>query len=98
EVDRMTQLVEELLELSRIESGASPLHFASLDASTLVSDSVKRFARQAERAGLTLTACGADGPLPIIGDAERLERALGNFIANALKFTPRGGAVTVAAE
>jgi two-component system phosphate regulon sensor histidine kinase PhoR len=89
--------VEELLELSRIESGAAPLHFANLDASTLVTDSVKRFARQAVRAGLTLTAHTPDGPLPIIGDGERLERALGNLIANALKFTPRGGAITVTA-
>ncbi len=97
EVDRMTQLVEELLELSRIESGAAPLHFANLDASTLVTDSVKRFARQAVRAGLTLSAHTPDGPLPIIGDGERLERALGNLIANALKFTPRGGAITVTA-
>lgn len=97
EVDRMTQLVEELLELSRIESGAAPLHFAPLDASLLVVDTVKRFARQAERAGLTLTAEAHDGVLAIIGDGERLERALGNFVANALKFTPAGGGITVKA-
>ncbi len=98
EIDRMTQLVEELLELSRIESGAAPLHFTQLDASALVTDTVKRFAQQAERAGLTLTARTSDGTLPIIGDGERLERALGNLVANAIKFTPRGGSVTVAAE
>ncbi len=98
EVDRMTQLVEELLELSRIESGAAPLHFAPLDASMLVIDTVKRFARQAERAGLALTAETTDGGLPIIGDGERLERALGNLVANALKFTPAGGSITVKAR
>ena len=97
EVDRMTQLVEELLELSRIESGAAPLHFAPLDASMLVADTVKRFARQAERAGLSLTAEPHDGALAIIGDGERLERALGNFVANALKFTPAGGSIIVKA-
>ena len=97
EVDRMTQLVEELLELSRIESGAAPLHFAPLDASMLVADTVKRFARQAERAGLSLTAEPQDGALAIIGDGERLERALGNFVANALKFTPAGGSIIVKA-
>jgi signal transduction histidine kinase len=98
EVDRMTQLVEELLELSRIESGAAPLHFVSLDAAALVTDAVKRFARQAERAGLTLAARTPEGALPIVGDGERLERALGNLVANAIKFTPVGGSVTVAAE
>ena len=97
EVDRMTQLVEELLELSRIESGAAPLHFAPLDASMLVADTVKRFARQAERAGLSLTAEPDAGALAIIGDGERLERALGNFVANALKFTPAGGSIIVKA-
>jgi two-component system phosphate regulon sensor histidine kinase PhoR len=88
EVDRMTQLVEELLELSRIESGAVPLRFTQLDAS----------AQQADRAGLTLTARTSSSPLPIIGDGERLERALGNLVANAIKFTPPGGNVTVAAD
>lgn len=98
EVDRMTQLVEELLELSRIESGASPLHFAHLDASVLVADAARRFARQAERAGVRLTSEVAAGTLPIIGDGERLERAIGNLVANAIKFTPAGGAVTVGAD
>ncbi len=98
ETDRMTQLVEELLELSRIESGAAPMHFAQIDASGLIADAVRRFAQQAERAGLTLEAQAPSGPLPIIGDAERLERALGNLVANALKFTPAGGRITLAAE
>ena len=98
EVDRMTQLVEELLELSRIESGAAPLRFVPLDAAALVTDTVKRFAQQAERAGLTLAARTPEGALPIVGDGERLERALGNLVANAIKFTPLGGSVTVAAE
>ena len=98
ETDRMTQLVEELLELSRIESGAAPLRFAQVDASALVTDSARRFSRQAERADLKLTAEVPVESLPIIADAERLERALGNLIANALKFTPAGGSVTIAAE
>ena len=98
EVDRMTQLVEELLELSRIESGAAPLRFEQLDASVLVVDAVKRFAQQAERVGLKLTARTPPDAPRIIGDGERLERALGNLVANAMKFTPAGGSITVAAD
>jgi two-component system phosphate regulon sensor histidine kinase PhoR len=98
ETDRMTQLVEELLELSRIESGAAPLSFEQLDAAALARDSARRFAQQAERAGLTLAAECDDVPLTIIGDGERLERALGNLIANAIKFTQTGGAITVSAH
>jgi two-component system phosphate regulon sensor histidine kinase PhoR len=95
ETDRMTQMVEELLELSRIESGAAPLRFAQLDAATLVQDTARRFSQQAERAGLKITAEATESPLPVIGDAERLERAIGNLVANAIKFTPAGGSVTV---
>jgi two-component system phosphate regulon sensor histidine kinase PhoR len=98
ETDRMTQLVEELLELSRIESGAAPLHFAQIDAGKLVSEAVSRFGQQAERAGLTLEGLTPSQPLPVIGDEDRLGRALGNLVANALKFTPQGGRVTVTAE
>jgi two-component system phosphate regulon sensor histidine kinase PhoR len=98
ETDRMTQLVEELLELSRIESGAAPLEFAQLDAGELVTEAVRRFAQQAERAGIRLRADAPDGAFQVIGDAERLERALGNLIANALKFTPAAGEIVVTAS
>lgn len=98
ETDRMTQMVEELLELSRIESGAAPMSFAQLDAAALVTDTVKRFAQQADRAGLTLRSDVPKNTLYIIGDAERLERALGNLVANAIKFTPSGGTIIVAAR
>ena len=97
ETDRLTQMVEELLELSRIESGAAPLKFAQLDAAALVRDAAARFRQQAERAGLAIAAEAPESPLTIVGDGERLERALGNLIANAIKFTPAGGNVTVAA-
>lgn len=97
ETDRLTQLVEELLELSRIESGAAPMTFSQIDAAILVRATVGRFAQQAERAGLTLIADVPDAPLAVIGDSERLERALGNLVANAIKFTDTGGAVTLRA-
>jgi two-component system phosphate regulon sensor histidine kinase PhoR len=98
ETDRLTQMVEELLELSRIESGAAPMSFAQIDAVVLVRDAVERFSRQAERARVRLRADAPAEAIVIIGDGERLERALGNLIANALKFTPAGGSVTVSAH
>lgn len=97
ETDRLTQMVEELLELSRIESGAAPMVFRQLDACDLVSEAVRRFSQQAERAGLTLKAERGDLPLLIYGDADRLERALGNLFANAIRFTPAGGTVAARA-
>jgi two-component system phosphate regulon sensor histidine kinase PhoR len=98
ETDRMTQMVEELLELSRIESGAAPMNFAQVDASALVHATVRRFRQQAERAHLTISADAPPGTTFIIGDEERLERALGNLVANAIKFTDAGGSIVVSAR
>ena len=98
ETDRMTQMVEELLELSRIESGAAPMSFRPIDARDLARDAVVRFAQQADRAGLRLSFEGPREALDIYADEERLERAIGNLVANAIRFTPEGGSITVRTE
>lgn len=98
EVDRMTQMVEELLELSRIESGAAPLRPAEVDAARLLQDTVRRFAQQAERAHLVLKAETPLEPVSLIADASRMDQALGNLVANAIKFTPEGGSITLRVE
>ena len=98
ETDRLTQMVEELLELSRIESGAAPMQLREIDAHEVVAEAARRFGQQAERAGIALVADQRGGPLPISADAERLERAIGNLVANALRFTPAGGTVTLSAS
>ncbi len=98
EVDRLAQLVEEMLELSRIESGQAPFRFGPVDAAQLCADAVRRLAAQAERAGITLR-WSAEPELPALhADHERLLRAVINLIHNAIKFTPAGGAVTVEAR
>jgi two-component system phosphate regulon sensor histidine kinase PhoR len=96
ETDRLAQMVEELLELSRIESGAAPLRMGAVPVAPLVERCVKRFAPQAERAGLRLSAEVAAGEeLAVQGDEERLAQALANLLHNAIKFTPAGGQVTI---
>jgi two-component system phosphate regulon sensor histidine kinase PhoR len=97
ETDRLAQMVEELLELSRIESGAAPLRMGVVQVAPLLERCVQRFAPQAERAGLQLNAEPAEGELAVQGDEDRLDQALGNLIHNAIKFTPAGGRVTVSA-
>ncbi len=97
EVDELTQLVTELLELARLESGRAQPTFAPLDVADLGRRAVERLAAQAERAGIALrTAFPLDLP-PISGDRRMLEGALVNLIHNAVKFTPGGGTVTVGA-
>ncbi|MGD9047808.1 MAG: ATP-binding protein [Anaerolineae bacterium] len=98
EVDTLTQMVEELLELSRIESGLAPLRLAPTPISEVVILPVDRLRPQAERAGLEFTV----RPLPevpeILADVERARQVLTNLVHNAVKFTPPGGRVTVAAR
>jgi two-component system phosphate regulon sensor histidine kinase PhoR len=89
--------VEELLELSRIESGLVPLEKQWVKPSQLVRTAGERMALLAERAGLDFTfSCDED--LPNINvDSPRLSRALVNLLHNAIKFTPSGGKVEVSA-
>jgi two-component system phosphate regulon sensor histidine kinase PhoR len=97
EVDRLVQLVEELLHLARIESGAE-VAMAAVDPAAVLSDSVERFRPQAEREAVSLSLDLGDS-LPVLSaNAAQLGQAVGNLIHNALKFTPAGGWVRVSAE
>src|SRR5579859_4173725 len=87
EIGRLTQLVDELMDLGRIEAGNGPFQFAALDPAELVRTSVGRLAHHAERAGVRLIVT-ADGEYPtILGDREWLGRAILNLVHNAIKFT-----------
>jgi two-component system phosphate regulon sensor histidine kinase PhoR len=98
EVDALTQMVQELLELSRIESGRAPLHLSPVPVSDVVLPPVERLHPQAERAGLTLTVTLPPDLPPLQGDAERIRQVVTNLVHNAVKFTPPGGHVSVWAE
>jgi two-component system, OmpR family, phosphate regulon sensor histidine kinase PhoR len=98
EIDNLTQLVQELLELSRIESGRVPLKQAWTDPCQLISPAVERMILQAERAGLRLELdCSQDLPM-VYADQSRMEQVLVNLIHNAIKFTPPGGEIVVSAD
>jgi len=98
EVDRLILLVEELLDLSRIESGGVPLERRETDIDALVREVADRLRPQAERKrlDLVLELPGSAGTATI--DSARIERALLNLVLNAIKFTPDGGAITMSAE
>ncbi len=98
EVDTLTQMVAELLELSRIESGQVTLDLRPVSASDLLSSACKRMSLQAERAGLALRTEVSPGLAKVRADQMRLEQVLVNLIHNAVKFTRPGGEVVLLAE
>jgi len=98
EVDALTQMVAELLELSRIESGQVALDLRPVAAYDLLSSAAGRMRLQAERAKLNLRVdCSKDLP-KVRADLPRLEQVLVNLIHNAVKFTRPGGDVVLFAE
>ena len=97
EVDSLSLMVTELLELSRIESGRVPLKMQAISPRNLIEPAVERLRLQAERAGLGISiVCPADLPA-VLADPSRLEQVLVNLLHNAIKFTPSGGHIEVSA-
>ena len=98
EADKMGQLVDELGELSRIESGAAPLDRQPMDAGAVMEAVAGRLRTQADRAGLTLEVAAAPDLPSVRADAGRIEQVLMNLTHNAIKFTPEGGKIILAAS
>lgn len=96
EVTRLSAMVEDLFDLSRIESGTLRLTLDSIEAGDLVSDTVASMEALARARGVRL-AGEAGSALLILADARELSRALGNLVTNAIRHTPEGGRVQVAA-
>ena len=97
EVDALTQMAQELLDLSKIESGQIALVLRKVDPLAVLKSAADRMRLQAERAGVNLTVETATPP-NVQADAARLEGVLVNLIHNAVKFTRRGGSVTLSAN
>jgi two-component system phosphate regulon sensor histidine kinase PhoR len=97
EVDALSLMVSELLELSRIESGRVPLALKPTRPLDIVAPAIERLALQAERVNLELSMdCPEDLPL-VLADATRVQQVATNLLHNAIRFTPEGGRVKVCA-
>ncbi|MFP2913425.1 ATP-binding protein, partial [Pyxidicoccus sp. 3LFB2] len=96
-VGRMNRLVGDLLDLASIDAGRLSLEPRPHTVEELVQDVREAFGPQAAEKGVTFQTAIADALPPVPCDRERVLQVLGNLLSNALKFTPQGGSVRVAA-
>src|SRR5439155_379087 len=96
ELERLGKLVEDLLDVSRLESRRMQLSSADVEMNELADDVVADFRAQTRNHDVFLRRAGV--PVVVEGDRERLEQVLVNLISNAIKYTPQGGRITVSVE
>lgn len=94
ESNRVLRLVEELLDLSRMESGQISMDREEFDLAELLAHVQEIFAMRAEDSGITLEVAPRD-VCKVRGDFDRLEQVMNNLLDNALRHTPSGGTVRV---
>jgi signal transduction histidine kinase len=92
--ERLTRLVESILDFGRMEAGAHRYRLEPRDCTTLVRRIVDEFSKEARSSGHTV-AFAANGPTPIEGDEEALSTALRNLLDNAVKYSPTAETVDV---
>jgi signal transduction histidine kinase/DNA-binding response OmpR family regulator len=91
----LTQIVEDVLDISRIVSGKIRLNVQALDFPEIVRSAIDAIAPAAEAKGIRIDTVLDPTAAPISGDPERLQQVLWNLLSNAVKFTNRGGKVQV---
>jgi signal transduction histidine kinase len=89
------RLIGDLLDVSRVMAGKLQLDLDDLDISRVVDAAVEVLSTEASAKGIRLHIDKPAMPLSIRGDAVRLQQVLSNLLANAIKFTPRGGRIGV---
>ena len=96
EAKRLTDLINDFLDLQRMEEGRFRLSLEPVDIGEVLKEQVELFGGQSE--AHTLDVDLPDEPLRVAGDRDRISQVVGNLVSNAIKYSPEGGRVEVRAE
>jgi heavy metal sensor kinase len=94
ECDRLLDLINTMLMISKAEAGVDHLAREEIDLAGVVQDACRLFEPTAEDKGITLS-CDAMERSPFVGDSRMIQRMLSNLLDNAIKYTPSGGSVVI---
>jgi signal transduction histidine kinase len=98
EAGSMHRMALDLLDLAKLEAGTADLKMSPVNVGMLLWNISEKFTLQAQKAGVYLQVVTPQNLPAVMGDGDRLAQVLTNLVDNALKFTPRQGEVTLAAE
>jgi signal transduction histidine kinase len=96
--DRLHRLLDELLDLSRIESGRVEMKMAKTDLAPLLHEEMMIFNVQAEAKQITIEPDIAENLPPVYCDPDKIRQVVDNLLSNAIKYTPSGGTITLSAK
>jgi PAS domain S-box-containing protein len=94
-IDRLSRLINDLLDMSKIEAGKMQLNKSSVNIATLVEEVLFSFREQAQNKRIELATIMIKEMLPLYIDRDKISQVLSNLIANSIKFTPADGRITV---
>ena len=89
-IDRLARLINDLLDMSKLEAGKVTLLRTRLNLAELAHQVTAVFTPRAQEKGLTLSVCGAQSAVEVYADVDRMAQILTNLMGNAIKFTERG--------
>jgi signal transduction histidine kinase len=94
-VDRLVRLVNDMLNISRIESGRITIDFESVNLMVLTQEVIDEVLPRAGELGVSVNMQKNESLPPVLADPDKIKEVLFNLIGNSLKFTPKGGSITV---
>jgi PAS domain S-box-containing protein len=96
--DRMNRMIQDLLDVKRMESGRLAIDLRPEDVDVIINDMIEMLRPLAVGSSIALEANVPEGLPPVLADSARIQQVLSNLVGNAVKFTPRDGRITVCAE